>query len=132
VPKTLVTMFCVNAACLVLTFSRGGWIGLLASILPSLVYLSIGGVCNYLFLAYLVAANSLVSMSLLLLLAVLFVEPVRDRVFSIFAGRADSSITSALMQGSCGGDDPRSPDFGHRSRQHRLQQNLPTLPAASF
>jgi len=47
-------------------------------------------VCNYLFYA-LGRCHSLVSMSLLLLLAVLFVEPVRDRVFSIFAGRADSS-----------------------------------------
>jgi len=43
------------------------------------------------FLAHWSLPFSLVSMSLLLLLALLFVEPVRDRVFSIFAGREDSS-----------------------------------------
>ena len=40
VPKALaLTMFVVNTACLILTFSRGGWIGLLVSIFTLLVLL---------------------------------------------------------------------------------------------
>jgi len=91
-------MFCVNAACLVLTFSRGGWIGLLASILPSLVLLSMVGVTFYLFFGVLVAANSLVSMSLLLL-AVLF-ESQCAIAFSVsLPVERIAVITSALMSG---------------------------------
>jgi len=52
-------------------------------------------VCNYLLFGAL--GRALVSMSLLLLLALLFVEPVRDRVFSIFAGRGIAVITSASI-----------------------------------
>jgi putative inorganic carbon (HCO3(-)) transporter len=87
-----VTMLGVNSACLVLTFSRGGWIGLLVAVFTAMVLLvywwsvqmppfwrtwslpiMLGG-----FLGFLV-------------LAVIFVEPVRLRVFSIFADRQDSS-----------------------------------------
>lgn len=93
VAKTLaVTMFCVNAACLVLTFSRGGWIGLLVSIFASLVLLVYWwSVQLPPFWRTWSLPILLVSLSLLLLLALLFVEPVRERVFSIFAGREDSS-----------------------------------------
>jgi len=93
IPKFLaLTMFIVNTACLVLTFSRGGWIGLLVAIVALLVLL-----------LYQVSVQLppfwrtwslpilLASTSLLLLASVLFVEPVRDRVLSIFAGRDDSS-----------------------------------------
>jgi putative inorganic carbon (HCO3(-)) transporter len=93
IPKFLaLTMFVVNTACLVLTFSRGGWIGLLVAIVALLVLL-----------LYQVSIQLppfwrtwslpilLGSTSLLLVAAVLFVEPVRDRVLSIFAGRGDSS-----------------------------------------
>lgn len=85
-------MFVVNSACLVLTFSRGGWIGLLVAIVALLILL-----------LYQVSVHLppfwrtwslpilLASTSLLLIAAVLFVEPVRDRVLSIFAGRGDSS-----------------------------------------
>jgi putative inorganic carbon (HCO3(-)) transporter len=86
------TMFVVNSACLVLTFSRGGWIGFV--------------VCLFVFLVLLVywysvqlpskwrpwAMPVLVGGSAgVMLLAVLFVEPVRDRVASMFVGREDSS-----------------------------------------
>lgn len=93
IPKFLaLTMFVVNSACLVLTFSRGGWIGLLVAIVALLILL-----------LYQVSVHLppfwrtwslpilLASTSLLLIAAVLFVEPVRDRVLSIFAGRGDSS-----------------------------------------
>lgn len=93
VPKALaLTMFLVNTACLILTFSRGGWIGLLALVVTLLVLL-----------VYWVSIQLppfwrmwslpilLVGMLSVLILAVLFVEPVRDRVLSIFAGRNDSS-----------------------------------------
>ena len=93
VAKTLaVTMFCVNAACLVLTFSRGGWIGLLVSVFAILVLLVYWwSVQLPPFWRTWSLPILLVSLSLLLLLALLFVEPVRERVFSIFAGREDSS-----------------------------------------
>jgi putative inorganic carbon (HCO3(-)) transporter len=85
-------MLVVNSACLVLTFSRGGWIGFV--------------VCLFVFLVLLVywysvqlppelrpwAMPVLVGGSAaVVLLAVLFVEPVRDRVASMFVGRQDSS-----------------------------------------
>lgn len=86
------TMFVLNTACLVLTYSRGGWIGLVVALLTAvslLVYwqsvvmppfwrtwslpIMLGGLIG------------------LLVLAVIFVEPVRLRVVSIFADRQDSS-----------------------------------------
>lgn len=92
-PKLLaVTMFIVNSACLVLTFSRGGWIGFV--------------VCLFVFLVLFVYWYSVQlpqswrswAMPVMLggsagviLLSVLFVEPVRDRVASMFVGRDDSS-----------------------------------------
>lgn len=92
-PKALaVLMFFVNIICLILTFSRGGWIGLLAlgvSLLILLVYwwsIHLPRFWRRWSLPIL-----LVSMVLVLILAVVFVEPVRDRVLSIFAGRGDSS-----------------------------------------
>ena len=92
-PRILaVTMLCVNTACLILTFSRGGWVGMLVSIFVSLLLLM------YWYSTQLPPFWRTWSLplllgvvSLLLLVAVLFVEPVRDRVFSIFAGRGDSS-----------------------------------------
>lgn len=93
VPKVLaLTMFFVNTACLVLTFSRGGWIGLLVSIFALLVLLMYWWSVHLPSFWRTWSLPILIgSMSLLLMLAVLFVEPVRDRVFSIFAGREDSS-----------------------------------------
>ena len=92
-PKALaLTIFIVNSACLILTYSRGGWIGFL--------------VCIFLLLVLLVYWYSiklppklrpwampvlLGSSAMVVLLAILFVEPIRDRVASIFVGREDSS-----------------------------------------
>ncbi|HBL12241.1 MAG TPA: putative bicarbonate transporter, IctB family [Cyanobacteria bacterium UBA11162] len=92
-PKALaVTMFVVNSACLILTYSRGGWIGFVS--------------CLFVFLVLLVYWYStqlppglrpwampvlLGSCAGIMALAVLFVEPVRDRVSTIFVGREDSS-----------------------------------------
>ena len=86
------TMFVLNLACLVLTFSRGGWIGLFAAtcILIALLFywwsskippfwrtwslpILLGGFVGF------------------LALAVIFIEPVHIRFASIFANRADSS-----------------------------------------
>ncbi|MFO5494000.1 MAG: IctB family putative bicarbonate transporter [Cuspidothrix sp.] len=86
------TMFIVNTATLILTFSRGGWIALLAglfSVAVLLIYwwsinmppfwrtwslpMLLGGVVG------------------LLVIGMLFVEPFRLRVVSIFADRQDSS-----------------------------------------
>nr|WP_290223754.1 IctB family putative bicarbonate transporter [Trichocoleus desertorum] len=87
-----VTMTLVNTSCLVLTFSRGGWIGLLAAVFGLLMLLT------YWWSIYLPRfwQTFLLPMVLggvagFLVLAVLLVEPLRDRVTSIFAGRGDSS-----------------------------------------
>ncbi|HEY9601867.1 MAG TPA: IctB family putative bicarbonate transporter [Allocoleopsis sp.] len=92
-PKALaLTMFIVNSACLVLTLSRGGWIGFVVSLFVFLVLLV------YWYSVRLPAQWRRWAMPVLLggsagviLLAVLFVEPVRDRAASIFVGRNDSS-----------------------------------------
>ena len=87
-----VTMAVVNSACLILTFSRGGWIGFVVSV---------GALTLLLAYWWSVRLPSkwrtwalpavLGTAAALLVVAVVFVEPVRDRVFSIFAGREDSS-----------------------------------------
>ncbi|MBD2743421.1 IctB family putative bicarbonate transporter [Coleofasciculus sp. FACHB-1120] len=86
------TMFAVNSACLILTFSRGGWIGF---ILLLFVF--------SLMLLYWISEHLppfwrtwslpilLGSLALVLAVAILFVEPVRDRAFSIFANRSQDS-----------------------------------------
>ncbi len=92
-PRLLaVTMFIVNSACLVLTYSRGGWIGFVISIFVFLV------LWVYWYSVQLPSKWRPLAMPVLLggsagviALAVLFVEPVRDRVASIFVGREDSS-----------------------------------------
>ncbi len=92
-PKALAaTMFVVNSACLVLTFSRGGWIGFVVCLFVFSVLLV------YWYSVQLPAKWRRWAMPVVLggsagvfLLAVLFVEPVRDRVASIFVGREDSS-----------------------------------------
>jgi putative inorganic carbon (hco3(-)) transporter len=86
------TMLVVNGSCLILTFSRGGWIGLLVGVL------TLVGLLYYwwslqmpTFWRRSMPLILLASLTGLLVLSVLFVEPVRDRVFSIFADRNDSS-----------------------------------------
>jgi putative inorganic carbon (hco3(-)) transporter len=86
------TMFIVNGACLVLTFSRGGWIGLVVGVLSAIALLV------YWYSIYMPPFWRTWSLPIilgamigLLLLAVIFIEPVRLRVLSIFADRQDSS-----------------------------------------
>ncbi|MUH01725.1 putative bicarbonate transporter, IctB family [Scytonema sp. UIC 10036] len=86
------TMLIVNGACLILTFSRGGWIGLVVSVLTLL------GLLYFWFSVHMPPFWRKWSLWLILggltgvlLLAILFVEPVRERFFSIFADRNDSS-----------------------------------------
>ncbi|MFN6535179.1 MAG: IctB family putative bicarbonate transporter [Nostoc sp. EkiNYC01] len=86
------TMFIVNTACLILTFSRGGWIGLVVAILAAMALLvywkSVEMPRFWRTWSLPIVLGSLIGA---LLLAVIFVEPVRLRVFSIFADRQDSS-----------------------------------------
>lgn len=92
-PRVLaLTMFVVNSACLVLTYSRGGWIGFVVCLFVFSVLLV------YWYSVQLPAQWRPWAMPVLLggsvgviALAMLFVEPVRDRVASIFVGRQDSS-----------------------------------------
>ncbi len=86
------TMLIVNGACLILTFSRGGWIGLVVSVLTLL------GLLYFWFSVHMPPFWRKWSLWLILggltgvlLLAILFVEPVRERFLSIFADRNDSS-----------------------------------------
>lgn len=86
------TMFVVNTASLILTFSRGGWIGLVVALLivmGLLVYWwSIEMPPFWRTWSLPIILGGLIGV---LLLAVIFVEPVRLRVVSIFADRKDSS-----------------------------------------
>jgi len=86
------TMLIVNTACLVLTFSRGGWIGLVVAFLTVMALLvywrSIEMPPFWRTWSLPIVLGGLIGV---LVLAVIFVEPVRLRVFSIFADRKDSS-----------------------------------------
>ena len=92
-PKLLaVLMWLVNSACLVLTFSRGGWIGFVLSGSTLLLLLF------HWFSVHLPrfwrtwALPMIVGVfAALVVLAVITVEPLRDRVASMFMGREDSS-----------------------------------------
>lgn len=86
------TMLIVNTACLILTFSRGGWIGLVVAVLTVMALL-VYWKSDQMPLFWRTWSLPIVLGSLIgvLILAVIFVEPVRLRVFSIFADRQDSS-----------------------------------------
>ncbi|PSN19064.1 putative bicarbonate transporter, IctB family [filamentous cyanobacterium CCP5] len=93
VPKLLaVLLLLVNGLCLVLTLSRGGWIGLLAASFSGLILL-----VHYLSVRFSPfwrrwALPVLLGGGILLVgLAIATVEPLRLRALSIFAGREDSS-----------------------------------------
>ncbi|WP_066426195.1 IctB family putative bicarbonate transporter [Anabaena sp. 4-3] len=86
------TMLIVNTACLVLTFSRGGWIGLLVALLSAIALLIYWwGLQMSPFWRTWSLPLLFGSVIGLLVLAVIFVEPVRLRILSIFADRQDSS-----------------------------------------
>ena len=86
------TMFVVNATVLILTFSRGGWIALLVGLLTIAVLLfywwsiEIPKFWRTWFLPILL--GTVVG---LLIIGLIFVEPFRVRIVSIFADRKDSS-----------------------------------------
>jgi putative inorganic carbon (hco3(-)) transporter len=86
------TMFGVNSACLILTYSRGGWIGFVVAMFAFLMLLvfwySIQFPAFWRTWSLPILLGSLITT---VLLAVLFVPPVRDRVLSMFVGREDSS-----------------------------------------
>lgn len=86
------TMTGVNSTCLVLTFSRGGWIGFLTLVFVFLILLV------YWWSTHLpdfwktwLLPMLLGSLAVLLVLGVFFVEPLRDRVLTMFIGRGDTS-----------------------------------------
>jgi putative inorganic carbon (HCO3(-)) transporter len=86
------TMLIVNSACLILTFSRGGWIGLVVAVLTVMALLvywkSVDMPRFWRTWSLPIVLGGLIGV---LLLTVIFVEPVRLRVVSIFADRQDSS-----------------------------------------
>ena len=85
-------MLIVNSACLILTFSRGGWIGLVVAILTAIALLFYwwSGEMPSFWRSW--SLPMILGGSLgLLIVAIIFVEPLRLRVFSIFAARGDSS-----------------------------------------
>jgi putative inorganic carbon (hco3(-)) transporter len=92
-PKLLaLVMLLCNSVCLILTFSRGGWIGFVVSGFVLLILLF------HWFSIYFPRFWRIWALPILLgavaalvILAVTTVEPLRDRVSSIFIGRADSS-----------------------------------------
>lgn len=85
-------MVLTNTACLGLTFSRGGWIGLVVAIL-TLALLLLFWVLPQLPAFWRVWTFPILLGTLggILLLGFILVEPLRERVFSIFASREDSS-----------------------------------------
>ncbi|PZV10744.1 MAG: putative bicarbonate transporter, IctB family [Leptolyngbya sp.] len=87
-----VVMVIVNGVCLALTFSRGGWIGIVVAI-GILLLLLAHWWSVYLPRFWQKWALPIVlgSAAVVVVLAMIAVEPLRDRVSSMFAGRGDSS-----------------------------------------
>ncbi len=92
-PKLLALVMTVtSSACLILTLSRGGWLGFLAMGFLTMVLMvfwlspKLPPVWQKLALPLLLGGSAAVVVA-----AVLFVPPVRERVTSIFAMRSDSS-----------------------------------------
>lgn len=92
-PKALaVVMWLANSACLVLTFSRGGWIGfVVASFCLLLLLVQWFSVYLPRFWRRWTLPIVLASSVAFVLVAVATVDPLRERVLSIFSGREDSS-----------------------------------------
>jgi len=92
-PKALALLMAVlNSSCLILTFSRGGWIGLVV------VFFAFAILFAYWWSVYLpsfwrtwLLPALLGGLIGILILGLLFVAPLRDRVSSMFVGRQDSS-----------------------------------------
>jgi putative inorganic carbon (hco3(-)) transporter len=93
VPKALaLLMWGINSTCLVLTFSRGGWIGFVVGGFV-FVMLLVHWFSIYLPRFWRIWALPIVlgATAAVLVLAVVAVDPLRDRVASMFSGREDSS-----------------------------------------
>ena len=93
IPKALaLLMWGINSTCLTLTFSRGGWIGF---VLAGFVFvmLLVHWFSIYLPRFWQIWALPIVlgATATLLVLAVVAIDPLRDRVASMFSGRDDSS-----------------------------------------
>jgi putative inorganic carbon (HCO3(-)) transporter len=87
-----VVMFVVNSACLMLTFSRGGWIGYVtAGFVFLLLIIHWWHMLLPKFWRVWIIPILLGGTAFLLVVAVQLVEPLQERVMSIFAGREDSS-----------------------------------------
>ena len=93
IPKALaILMWSINSTCLILTFSRGGWIGFVAAGFV-FVMLLVYWFSIYLPRFWQIWALPIVlgATTTLLVLAVVAIDPLRDRVASMFSGRNDSS-----------------------------------------
>jgi putative inorganic carbon (HCO3(-)) transporter len=92
-PKILAGLFFViNSACLYFTDSRGGWLGMMALMVVFLVllYVWFRNALSPFWQTWLLPLV-LGFLGVMLLGGFLFVEPLRIRIMSIFAGRDDSS-----------------------------------------
>jgi putative inorganic carbon (hco3(-)) transporter len=92
-PKALaLLMWGINSACLILTFSRGGWIGFVVAGFV-FVLLLVHWFSIYLprFWRIWALPIGLGATAAIVILAVIVVDPLRDRVASMFSGREDSS-----------------------------------------
>jgi putative inorganic carbon (HCO3(-)) transporter len=92
-PKLLaVLMWVINSACLVVTFSRGGWIGFVVAGFVLLVLLVHWYSIRFPRFWRILALPILLGVTAaVVVMAVLTIDPLRTRVFSIFIGREDSS-----------------------------------------
>ncbi|NEQ46827.1 MAG: putative bicarbonate transporter, IctB family [Leptolyngbya sp. SIOISBB] len=92
-PKLLAILsLLVNMACLVLTFSRGGWLGFVGAGFMLLVLLvQFWSIRFNEFWRRWAIPVLLGGSAAFLCLAIAALDPLRDRVMSIFAGRSDSS-----------------------------------------
>jgi putative inorganic carbon (hco3(-)) transporter len=81
-------MFVLNLACVALTFSRGGWIGLV--LMFGTMALLMGYWMN-LYRRKWVLPTIVGSLVGVILVGVVLVPPIRNRVLSMFVGRGDSS-----------------------------------------
>jgi putative inorganic carbon (hco3(-)) transporter len=85
-------MVAVNSACLAFTFSRGGWIGVVVALLVlALLLAQWWSIYLSRFWRTWALPIALGTAATVVLLAIVVVEPLRDRVSSMFAGRGDSS-----------------------------------------
>ena len=92
-PKLLAVLsLLVNMACLVLTFSRGGWLGFVAAGFTLLVLLvQFWSLRFNSFWRQWAIPVLLGGSAAFLFVSIAALDPLRDRVMSIFAGRSDSS-----------------------------------------